>query len=81
MCSELVSEHNGTIEPLVIRAERSYGQVSCQANSELGLPQEVFKLQSPLLIAEVQWIRGCWIRFTYAAAGFVTYLGLPMVVK
>ena len=51
------------------------------ANNERGLPQEVFKLKSPLLIPNIQSDSRASAPDYLRAAGFVTYLGLPMIVK
>ena len=51
------------------------------AESEYGLPLEVFKLKSALLISNVQTDTRASDPEFLRAAGFITYLGLPMIVK
>ena len=60
--------------------ETTNGQLA-GAESERGLPQEVFKLKSPLLISNLQNDPRASDPDSLRVAGFVTYLGLPMIVK
>jgi signal transduction histidine kinase/HAMP domain-containing protein len=76
-----LGEHSGMIETVgqPMRNEATDKQIA--ANSELGLPKEVVNLKSPLLIPNVQLDSRVLAPDYLRAAGFVTYLGLPMIVK
>ena len=72
---------NGTLEPIHYPAGHDATSLWSRTECERGLPQEVFKLQSPLLIADVQSDPRSSDPVSLRSAGFVTYLGLPMVVR
>lgn len=72
---------NGTLEPIAYPAGQDATSLWSRTECERGLPQEVFKLQSPLLIADVQSDPRSSDPVSLRSAGFVTYLGLPIVVR
>jgi signal transduction histidine kinase len=74
-------EQGGLLEPITRLASNLNKGRQAGAESERGLPVEVFKLKSPLLISSVQTDSRVSDPEFLRAAGFVTYLGLPMIVK
>ena len=74
-------DENGTLEPIASPAGQDAASLWSRAERERGLPQEVFNLQSPLLIANVQSDLRSSDPDSLRTAGFITYLGLPMVVR
>jgi len=72
---------NGTLEPIACPAGHDATSLWSRAECERGLPQEVFKLQSPVLIANVQSDSRSSDPISLHRAGFITYLGLPIVVR
>jgi signal transduction histidine kinase len=76
-----VGEDGGTIEPIEqpVRNDDTVRQIA--AAREHGLPEEVFKIKLPLLISNVQTDPHTADPDSLRAAGIITYLGLPMVVK
>lgn len=72
---------NGTLEPIAYPVHQDTTSLWSRAQRERGLPQEVFNLQSTLLIANVQSDPRSSDPASLLGAGIVTYLGLPMIVK
>jgi len=72
---------NGTLEPIAHPARQDTTSLWSRAQRERGLPQEVFKLRSTLLIANVQTDPRSSDPASLLGAGIITYLGLPMIVK
>jgi signal transduction histidine kinase len=76
-----VNEQSGALEPTV-HSTRNEDRENCAgAENERCLPQEVIKLKSPLLISTVQSDPRAPDPDSLRAAGFITYLGLPLTVK
>jgi signal transduction histidine kinase len=71
---------NGTLEPIAYPAGQDATSLWSMTECERGLPQEVFKLQSPLLIADVQTDLRSSDPVFLRKAGFITYLGFPIIV-
>ena len=81
MCdSQLGRRNGGTIEPIE-QPVRNDTVRQIAAAREHGLPQEVFKIKLPLLISNVQTDPRTADPDSLRAAGIITYLGLPMIVK
>lgn len=76
-----LGEHSGKIETMHQPMQNEAGVKKIAANSERGLPKEVFKLKSPLLIPNLKLDSRVSALDSLRAAGFVAYLGLPMIVK
>lgn len=76
-----VGEQSGMIVPIAHPARNEDTGRQARAESERGLPQEIFKLKSPLLISNAQTDNRASDPDSLRAAGFITYLGLPMIVK
>jgi len=75
-----VGEDGGTIGPIE-QPVRNDTVRQIAAAREHGLPQEVFKINLPLLISNVQTDPRTADPDSLRAAGIITYLGLPMIVK
>jgi len=76
-----LDEHSGKIEPIAQSPRTDpMGQLA-GAENESGLPLEVFKLKSPLLVSNAQNDPRASDPESLRVAGLVTYLGLPMIVK
>jgi len=72
---------NGTLKPIHYSAGAEGRDFWSGAECEQGLPQEVFKVGSPLLISNVQSDARSADPDLLRRAGFITYLGLPMIVR
>lgn len=76
-----LAEHSDRIETIGQPARNEAKDMQVAANSECNLPKEVFKLKSPLLIPNVQLDSRASDPDSLRIAGFVAYLGLPIIVK
>ena len=76
-----LDEQSGRIEPIAQSLRTGHMGQLVGAESESGFPFEVFKLKSPLLVSNAQNDPRASDPESLRAAGFVTYLGLPMIVK
>ena len=76
-----LGEHSGRIETMDQPTRNEAAAKQGAANSERGLPKQVFKRKSPLLIPDLQLDSRASAPDSLRAAGFVAYLGLPMIVK
>ena len=76
-----LGEQSGVIETIGQPTRNEATDKLFDATRELGLPGEVFKLKAPLLIPNVQLDSRASAPDFLRAAGFVTYLGLPMIVN
>ena len=76
-----VGEYSGAIEPIEQPVRNDDTAMQSAAAHEHGLPQEVFKINLPLLISNVQTDPRTADPDSLRAAGIITYLGLPMIVK
>jgi len=76
-----LAEQSGTIETVSQSTRNGAADRQVGANSERGLPKEVFKLKSPLLIPNLQLDSRASDPDSLRASGFVAYLGLPMIVN
>ena len=72
---------NGTLKPIHYSAGGHGRDFWSGTECEWGLPQEVFKVGSPLLITNVQSDPRSADPDSLRRAGFITYLGLPMIVR
>ena len=72
---------NGRLEPIGYAGRQHEIGLQSRAECERGIPQEVFKLKSHLVIPNVQNDSRASDPDSLRAAGFVTYFGLPMIVK
>jgi len=72
---------NGMIEPIARPSQANGIGPVASVENERGLPLEVFKLKSPLLISNAQNDPRASDPASLRAANLVTYLGLPMTVK
>jgi signal transduction histidine kinase/HAMP domain-containing protein len=76
-----LAQPNGAIEIIGQNKRDDVADKQARANSERGLPIEVLKLKSPLMIPNIQSDLRAATLDSLRAAGFVSYLGLPMIVK
>ena len=76
-----LDEQSGRIEPIAQSLRTGHMGQLVGAESESGFPFEVFKLKSSLLVSNAQNDPRASDPESLRAAGFVTYLGLPMIVK
>ena len=76
-----LGQNGGLIETMGQGKRNEATDKQLAAQSERGLPEEVFKLKSPLQIPNVQLDSRPSAPDCLRAAGFVAYLGLPMIVK
>ncbi|MGZ8443831.1 MAG: ATP-binding protein [Candidatus Binatia bacterium] len=76
-----LDQQSGRLEPIAQSPRIDHVGQLAGAESESGFPLEVFKLKSPLLISNAQKDPRASDPESLRAAGLVTYLGLPMVVK
>jgi len=76
-----VNERNNELELIKHPTRNEDTENFVGIENEQCLNQEVFKLQAPLLISNVQTDPRAPDAVSLHSAGFITYLGLPMIVK
>jgi len=76
-----VGEQSGMIETIGQSTRNGATDRQVGAHSERGLPKEVFKLKSPLLIPNLQLDSRASDPDSLRASGYAAYLGLPMIVN
>ena len=72
---------NGTLEVVGQPTRDAATNMQAGANSERGLPNEVLKMKSPLMIPNLQSDPRATTADSLRRAGFVSYFGLPMIVN
>ncbi|MSP39895.1 MAG: HAMP domain-containing protein [Deltaproteobacteria bacterium] len=74
-------DENATLDPIGFAGRPHAKGLQSRAEGERGIPKEVFKHKFPLLIANVPTDSRASDPDSLRAAGFITYLGLPLIVK